>query len=197
MRYDSPKYDVSVLIRRGTVAVYHLSSRRFSRFHRLDPALIGKTIHELSGYAVGSQGLDRIEESRGNLDFLAMVGATDTLDDLRTTGTVSVSSDGNECWLTIYHPVEDECQGADELKSMPVLSSRSPIFVSDGAEWSRNSRLIAPWRDPEMLGQAVLDAFRLIKPPFTPGATSVFEREEPRRRTAAHHAARPGDHQPP
>ena len=53
---------------------------------------------------------------------------------------------------------------------------------------------IALSRDPEMLGEAVLEVMRLSGPPYGKGIPeSVFDRLEPKRRVALHRAARDGD----
>lgn len=52
--------------------------------------------------------------------------------------------------------------------------------------------LMAPWRDVEMLGQAVLTLFGLSCPPSVKGAVSVFLAAEPKGRIALHRAARDG-----
>ena len=53
--------------------------------------------------------------------------------------------------------------------------------------------MIAPWKDPEMLGYAVLECFRKVGPPARKGLESVFDPLPPKRRGALHRAARDAD----
>ena len=181
---------IEVYLRFGEITVLDPrgSSRRLAS---LDPALIGKTVHEFvtTQPAFGDPDVDH----EGIVAALRHgFGEITIRNRVRSSSHTFVFSDGYECRFRVQEPSRNEsCTEVVELKT--CLSSRPPIHTEDRSEASRNPLFIAPWHDPEMLGRAVLEGFRLVGPPFAGGTGSVFDRPEPGRRLALHRAARDGD----
>ena len=104
-----------------------------------------------------------------------------------------MKSDGYETRFWIVEPERNEYSSASVIEPQVLLSSRPPVRLSANGSQSNDPLLIAPWKDFELLGQAVLRAFSLVRPPFVEGLASVFDSPEPKRRNALHRAAIDGD----
>ena len=200
-RTTSPNYHLNVFARFGGLTVvdieHHLAGRPVGsdKITRLDPALIGKAIRE-HAVATPSFTTDAFRHAVKGLDDLLMtaVGAPNWGNLQHTSAKLRVSSDGNETRFWCMAP--SKLRGFDYTQSMYVdtkLSNRVPLpdYPRVGG---RDPLLIAPWRDPEMLGHAVLTMFRLCRPPFGNDVKeSVLDPPDGKRRTALHRAALAGD----
>ena len=67
-----------------------------------------------------------------------------------------------------------------------------PELLADSSLWQK-LYIPAPWRDREMLGQAVLNALKYSDRPYSKRITSVFDRPKPKSQGKLHRAAMDGD----
>ena len=195
MRYNSYDYQVDVFMRHGKAFVYD-TPRNFAPVASLDPFLIGKAIRDYATPELDVGPHDRTHTWDSDA-YLMVVGAPNIRDRVRSGARIQVRSDGNEARFGIIQPIQNEHHAYPEFlltMSRPLLSSLPPIWgPREKFAGDDNPLLIAPWQDPEMLGQGALEAFRLAGPPFVEGLESVFDSPEPKRRLALHRAARDGD----
>lgn len=190
------------------------SSARISRrITQLDPVLIGKTIHECAAPEPASKesgGSQRpteeiIDTNEAVMAKLGVEGRYGGVGYNRTTADVILNSDGYE---TYFDGLSEPAGNREGIVLAISYLSLQPLTVSQKREkCDREARgvgsdyriaggndplLMAPWRDVEMLGQAVLTLFGLSCPPSVKGAVSVFLAAEPKGRIALHRAARDG-----
>ena len=192
MRYNTYRYWIYVFMRNGEVTVYD-TSRRFARVPSLDPALIGRTIHEYARPNLDFDEMSRFETYDPPAQAAA-IGARSERDMRRGSVTIQLMSDGHEARFWIKEPAKEISSEISIVETKPLLSSRPPVYPPDEmVDGGDNPLLLASWQDPEMLGQGALEAFRLAGPPFADGLESVFDSPEPKRRLALHRAARDGD----
>lgn len=195
MRYDSYDYQIDVFMRHGEAFVYDTPSN-FAPVASLDPFLIGKAIRDYATPELDVGPHDRTHTWDSDA-YLVVVGAPNLRDLVRSSARIQIKSDGNEARFRIIQPIRNEHNAYPECystMSRPLLSSLPPIWdPREKFEGDDNPLLIAPWHDPEMLGQGILEAFRLAGPPFIEGLQTVFDSPEPKRRLALHRASRDGD----
>lgn len=192
MRYNTYRYWIDVLMRNGEVTVWD-TSLRFARVPNLDPALIGRTIHQYARPYLDFDMMSRFEDYDPPAQAAA-IGARSEREMRRSSVTIQLMSDGHEARFWIKEPARELSSETSIVETKPLLSSRPPVYPPDEmADGGDNPLLLASWQDPEMLGQGILEAFTLAGPPFTDGLESVFDSPEPKRRLALHRAARDGD----
>ena len=196
MRYNSYDYQIDVVMRHGRVFVYD-TPRNFTWVASLDPFLIGKAIRDYATPELDVGPHDRNHTWDPDA-YVRVLEASNTRDLVRSSAHIQIKSDGYEARFGIMQPMRNEHQASYSeiytVPSRPLLSSRPPIEdPRERFEGDDNPLLIAPWQDPEMLGQGALEAFRLAGPPFIEGLESVFDSPEPKSRLALHRAARDGD----
>ena len=191
MRYNRLEYWFDVFIRHGAIVVYE-SQKNYRRVPNLDPALIGKTVHEVV----------RPFPNLGNLNFMStwdpdfyarITGAKSLKEYVRTSCRLQIRGTVHETRFTIIQPRE-KYNDYHVLELVMALSSRPPVggrpVMVEGGD---NPLLVMAWQDPEMLGQGILEAYKLSWPPLVDGLDSLFDVPEPKRRLALHRAALDGD----
>ena len=204
-RTGSWKYRPEVLARFGEITVvdtgYHREGEPIGsgRLTRLDPVLVGKAVRE---HAVPrpdftmdfrTYSVDRMDDR-----LAEATGASGQGNLVRTGASIHIESDSHEARFWGKQPFPSmKWDDSSSIRSGTALSSRLPApsdrtaneLVGDG-----DPLLIAPWRDPEMLGHAILTMFRMSRGPYGKNAKpSVLDRPDVRRRTALHRAALEGD----
>ena len=161
---------------------------------RLDPAAVGKAIHR---HAVPRLSFtDKLDVIYGIDKMRALaVGAPNASNLDRTSAYVRILSDGNEARFEGNGPTLAESDYSSRIELDDRLSPRTPVYVEPVNTPARPNPLwVAPWRDSEMLGQAVLTVLGLARAPIGKGMMpSIFDPMEPKRRTALHRAARDGN----
>lgn len=197
MRYDDYKFDLAVVLRMGLVTIY--DSRAPSSFKQLpvlDPAAIGKAMLETAFPRLPFVDLPTPAATGSNLPArpgLAEAAGASSVGNLdRTAVLVTAISDGYEARFLGTSPTADFFGPSDYIAFHPMLSSRHPYGSLQNPPRPEHTLLIAPWRDPEMLGQAVLNIFAMAGPPVNKGMVSVFDPPAPKRRTALHRFASGG-----
>ena len=204
-RTTSQNYRLTVLARAGKLTVvdfaHHPEGRPVgsARLTRLDPALVGKAVlvHAVPRPAFTMDFRTYVVRRQDDL-LTEAAGAPNWGNLLRTGAELFVSSDGYETRFWCKAPSKPRVwdDPTDTIILATRLSHRIPL--PDTEEYPRvgegDPLLIAPWRDPEMLGHAVLAVFRLCRPPFGNDVKeSVLEPPDGKRRTALHRAALAGD----
>ena len=189
MRVDSFDFNITVWLRMGKATIlFPGDPGAASNVTRLDPALIGKVIRDravpcLSPWWGGPMVLK-------NWDYrieAKMTGAPSAANLERTGVWLRVHSDGYETRFAMNGPGEETW-----VRNPALLSSLPPTCPPEEARGQYQNLLIAPWWDPEMLGQAALLMLEKAGPPLDGGTSSVFAPTEGKRRTALHRAALEG-----
>ena len=143
------------------------------------------------------------------LKLVDLVGATGWRALVRDSSILWVASDGNEARFWVLSPGSD---GLEDLLEFPRLSA---FWRSEGSEYPEIRvrefevvtpppedllrltpdlrRLIAPWRDAEMLGQAALDIFRMVELGGHPANGALLGPRRVTRRVTLHRSAQEGD----
>ena len=199
-RTNSYRYSVALFLRMGELSVVELENRHTGRpmgsnpISRLDPASVGKAIH---AHAVSQVNFEQeLHQTSGIDQVLAQaIGAPNGENLDRTASMVFLSSDGHEVRFSGFSPGERP-DGPRMMQFQARLSSGTPLNMSSSNLVTQmdNPFPIPPWRDAELLGQAVLNVFGFSGPPSGKEVMgSVFDPPEPKRRTALHRAARDED----
>ena len=214
-RTISPSYSLKVLARSGELTVVDLAHSLTGshavpgelirpdpalvgseKLTRPDPALIGKVVRE---HAVADISFTKQQQQYERVDDLltGVVGAPSWGNLLRTGAELHVNSDGYEVRFLCMAPSRPQVS-FDYSRFMYVDSRLSYklalLFPEEPRVGGGDPLLIAPWRDPEMLGHAVLTMFRLCRPPFGNNVKeSVLDPPDGKRRTALHRAALSGN----
>ena len=199
MRYWNDWYTVQASLREGAIIVHDEQDIMGSAVQSpiLEPSIIGKMVYTAampkpSIYLGDSEVESDVWEKRARV-----AGSSGRLNYVRTTARVYVCSDGYETRLRLEQPDKD---GWGDYVDIPRLSARLPKeewrnepqeFVD--ASKAEHRLLIPPWRDPEMLGQAILSLLNMAGPPFSKETDSVFSPPRPKRRVVLHKAAIAGD----
>ncbi|MDE2842781.1 MAG: ankyrin repeat domain-containing protein [Chloroflexota bacterium] len=203
MRYNDYKFDLAVALRMGSVTIY--DSRAPSSFRQLsvlDPAAIGKAMREAAFPRLPFVDLPTPAATGSNLPagpgLAEAAGASSVGNLYRTAALVTAISDGYEARFLGTSPTADFFGPSEYIAFHPMLSSRHPYGSLENPPKPEHTLLIAPWQDPEMLGQAVLNVFAMAGPPVNKGMLSVFDPPTPKRRTVLHRAAtgEPGEDLP-
>ena len=194
MEIDRWSYRFDVWLHMGTITVGDTEYRRVST---LDPAVVGKTMREVaSPYRyIGNVRIPPTPEIVMSwVDESALaVGTTGFRSLERTAARILVNVKGNEVRFRGFSPTHNSFADNDNYIHFPsILSSRPPYCPPEHPASDEHALLIAPWHDPEMLGQAVLDIFAMAGPPLNKGMDSIFDLPVPKRRTALHRAAESG-----
>ena len=198
-RTDSFLYSGDVHLRMGVAAVVSYDDRGLIRWSpkitRLDPAAIGRAILGYTATEVHFSSLGRPIGDTGPVPAQA-VGAPSPGNLERTGARVDFCSDGTECRFQTWGPSEKQNDFSGTVDTGDRLSPGSQLHYEPNVpkEWENHPLFIAPWRDPEMLGQAVLTLFGLCRAPFGKALPpSIFQPPEPRRRRHLHRAAKDGN----
>ena len=212
MRYVSEWFHVSVTLRYGELCVvdWYDVAGSVARTTQLYPAIIGKLVREsaLPRPSIDPSG-SQVEEN-AKQKWVQAVGATGERNLYRTTANVFAASDGQETRFYLEDPVVEDDGPFSTALAYSGLSSRLPERIRhfwQGREESLgiipldltqlgNRILIAPWHDPEMLGQAILNILAEALPPERDPKGSVFDRPRPKQRIKLHLAAAAGDLSP-
>ena len=138
-------------------------------------------------------------------------GARSWRDFQRTASLLWMSSDGHEARFNLLRPgvhrhnyieefprlsphwrLKEAAAEPDSFRTehMEVLAPPPPDLVDLTPEFRL---LIAPWRNPEMLGQAVLNVFRMVELRGHPEGGTLLGPRRVTRRVGLHHSAREGD----
>ncbi len=197
MRYNSYRFHLAVILRMGLVTAYDSwDPSRARQLSILDPAAIGKAIWEAATPTMPFVDLPKPEipdsDLRYGIRLAEAVGAPSEGNLERTAAQVAVISDGYEARFNGASPSADYFTLDRYIVFYPMLSSRPPYYSVGNPPKAEHTMLIAPWQDPEMLGQAVLNIFAMAGPPVNKGMISVFDPPAPKRRTALHRAAEGG-----
>ena len=194
MECDRWSYRFDVWLRMGTITVDDTEYRRVST---LDPAVVGKTMREVAcpykyignfrtppGPDINVSWVDHSVQAVGTTGYRSLE---------RTAAKVLVTGNVEEVRFWGFSPT-DNGPGKNDyyIDFHPMLSSRPPYRPPDHPASEEHALLIAPWQDPEMLGQAVLNIFAMAGPPLNKGMDSIFDLPVPKRRTALHRAAESG-----
>ena len=203
MRFDDFAIRVEVILRLGRATVLCRSNTDgATSVTHLDPALIGKLMHERleeelrewpNRFMSRSWGLDpdvpRLWDARMEAE---KVGASGPANLARTSAMMYVESDGYEARFWGWPPHSFSDQSDYYIDSPALLSSRPPTCPSEEYFNNGNPLHISPWRDPEMLGQGVLSMLEMAGPPLNKDMDSIFDAPVGKRRTKLHHAAEEG-----
>lgn len=197
------------------VILDYSSARISERITQFDPVLIGRTIHECAAPEPASKESgdsqtpteEIIATNEAIMAKLGVEGQYGGVSYNRTTADAILRSDGYETYFDGYGLSEPAGNMPKDVLVISYLSLQ-PLTVSQklkkcdreergvGTDYriagGNDPLLMAPWRDVEMLGQAVLTLFGLSCPPSVKGAVSVFLAAEPKGRIALHRAARDG-----
>ena len=206
MRYVSEDYYLQALLRMGELTAYQTRDS-FVRMKRLDPAAVGKALQQVAHKRMTfGKGLGFVEELRDWKYIMEAIGAVGPRELERNSAHIHITSDGSEVSFSVYGP-ELSSDHRNWVEVMPVLSAKTTASWEIRKEGelqgmdvetlesalTASPMMIAPWKDPEMLGHAVLECFRKVGPPARKGLESVFAPLPPRRRGALHRAARDAD----
>ncbi len=223
MRYFNDMRVVSVRLAYGELLISGAPSpdaslKRNATTTKLEPGIIGKLAHEVSRRErtmpplldtgrLGRNGQPGVPfESEYVQRHVNGVKVTD-----REEISTSFSSDGYVAEFSAHWPGED---GYGHGLSFRELSSRRPYgfftdmttgevtepgaslyhpeLLADSSLWQK-LYIPAPWRDREMLGQAVLNALKYSDNPYRKWMTSFFDPTKPKGRVKLHRAAMDGD----
>ena len=125
------------------------------------------------------------------------------LSSAHTAVALIVYGEDRAAWFWMDHPDKGN-QPNPSILSYVSLSSRKS-YLRDNASSVMDTEsppdptqpstrtLIAPWQDPEMLGQAILTFFRAAKPPLVKGVDSVFDMPKAKGRVKLHRTALEGN----
>ncbi|MDE2688490.1 MAG: ankyrin repeat domain-containing protein [Chloroflexota bacterium] len=206
MRYVSEDYYIMALLRMGELTAYQ-TRNSFLRMRHLDPAAIGKAIQQVAHRRMTfGKGLGFVEELRDWKYIVEAIGAVGPRELERNSARIHITSDGSEVSFSVYGP-ELSSDHRNWVEVMPVLSAKTTTSWEIRKEGelqgmdvetlesalTASPLMIAPWKDPEMLGYAVLECFKKVGPPARKGLESVFDPLPPKRRGALHRAARDAD----
>ena len=197
MRYNENRFRFSVILRIGTITAYDGSDpSRYVQLTTLDPAAIGKAMWAAAVPELPFSNLRSSKTSDSGLQprpsEAEAVGASSEGNLERTAARVTVLSDGYETRFLGTSPAANVFDPNSDIGFHPMLSSRPPFYDPKALTNPEDTLLIAPWQDPEMLGQAVLNIFAMAGPPVNKGMTSVFNLPEPKRRSKLHRVAAGG-----
>ena len=207
MRYVRIDYYLHVLLRMGELTAYQTRDS-FVRMRRLDPAAVGKAIQQVAyGRPSFGERLGFVEELRDWKYIVEAIGAVGPRELERNSAHIHVHSDGSEVRFSVWGPELPSNRHSNFVEVMPVLSAQTTAsweILKEGelrgvsvetleAALTASPLMIAPWKDPELLGHAVLECFRRVGPPGRKGLESVFDPLPPKRRGALHRAARDAD----
>lgn len=209
MRYISEWFQVSVTLRHGEICVvdWHDVGGSMARTTQLYPAVIGKLVRSSALPRPSVNPFSTSTEDDAKQKWVQAVGATGELNLYRTTADILASSDGQEVRFLLLDPSEGDVGGYSNPLGFLRLSSHLMAMQHGQGESSEdgtrgtppdltqpgNRILIAPWKDPEMIGQAILNIFAMSRPPVHDPEGSVFDRPRPKQRIKLHKAAIAGD----
>ena len=191
MRCNGFHYSVNVYLRMGEFTVFSGGNAlKYGKLNHASPGLLGQAVHE---YAIPFSGFYPVWPAGTSPEAKhRVVGAPDEQDLSQTTGYVLIISDGNEARFSYRAPCRNNHH---DFYPRPVSTSPSPVFPLFEKERTGDADdplFIAPWWDPEMLGQVVLSLFRAMGPPIGKGLTSIFSPPELAKPTVFQRAARTG-----
>ncbi len=213
MRYVGEEQILDILLRFGELTLGDTTDlqRTLAQTTRLYPAIIGKMVQKAArNHPVPRlEGSFKVEEGAPG-DLYDAAGATDWYRPMRMVAKIYVHADSHEARLDLSHPTADAIGDSSDFDVISLSSRLSYINLYPHDLFGRvqlyelpedppdmtvpeNRILIAPWKDAEMLGQAILTLFATAKPPVTKQANSVFETLTPKGRRKLHHAALDGD----
>ena len=212
MRFNSVRFVfLTSYLRAGTLTVLNSLDVRgvgYSRSTHLDPALIGQMIHDCARrtmqikpyLAVPRAWMWEWRLERGERQLLALykpgaaeaAGASSDGNLMRTAVRVDTTSDGFEARFMGFQP-QSPSEETTGIGARDVLSPRSRSDEVEDYSAELHPLQIAPWWDPEMLGQAILMMLSKSGPPKNKGMSSVFDLPPAKRRSALHLAALDGD----
>ena len=122
MRFDSPIRYLKIYMRMGVATV--VSDTSVMPLTRLDPALIGKTMHSLAVTYPPVRGWPRL---RRELDLDGAIGVDDPDEFARTTAEIFLTSEGDEARLSIDEPRESSEVEQSFMDLTPMLSTTPPL----------------------------------------------------------------------
>ncbi len=162
-----------------------------NRTTRLDPGLVGKLI---VGHAVPRPAFTGFDWTvYEDLESIA-TGAPSLGNLYRTGARLMMDSDGIEARFSLIsgphllQSADKACINVDDRLSCLT------VFDTDYELMGEGPFLVAPWRDPELLGHCVLRAFELVGPPLGKNMPeSVFIPLAPKGRIGMHRAALSSD----
>ncbi len=212
MRSNTDQYFLEVWLRIGVMVILdRVSCLSSERITSLDPAFIGKTVHECAASKpINPFGNTRagdenkrarfFDERRAVARRIGVNGGLDSKDYSRTIAMLILESDSCEICPTLFSEPTTQPEYSFVNVNSHLSLVQLPMSRQREVRTSKYSRrvdddnplFIAPWRDREMLGQSILSLFELSAPPCIEGAPSVFSRQEPERRGALHQAALAG-----
>ena len=204
MRYVAETYLVDLWLRFGTLTIADLSNvtDSLAQTKQLEPAVVGKLLRS-SAIPKPEPHLDLgSSHSRDTgVKIDAAIGASSILNLVRTSARLQMIADDREARFGLLNPDEKSHLYSTNLSGLILSSRKSYYDQSDQPDQQtmpdvslpQHRIIIAPWRDPEMLGQAVLNLFRAANPPFVKDVESVFDEPRPKGRLKLHRAAVEGD----
>ena len=203
MRYVAETYLVDLWLRFGTLTIADLSNvtDSLAQTRHLQPALVGKLVRTSAIPKPEPHLLFDYYENIETDKISAAIGTSSILSLVRTSALIQLSADDREARFGLLNPDEKSHLYSTNLSGLILSSRKSYYDQSDqpdqqtmpDASLAQHRILIAPWRDPEMLGQAVLNLFRAANPPFVKDVESVFDEPRPKGRLKLHRAAVEGD----
>ncbi len=208
MRFDSPWFEsITIYLRAGTLTVlnsHDIKGMGFSRTTHMDPAAIGQMVHDCASNTLHTNprlaapgswqpGQGTPFHSEDEFTYIAKAAGASSAGNLwRTATRIDVRTDGSEARFMGFQPRKSEGEEVGILGT-DALSLHSQKGLPEEFSTGLHPLQIAPWWDPEMIGQAVLLMLSKSGPPFGKGMTSVFDLPSAKTRTALHKAAQEGD----
>ena len=205
MRYVGEWYQVSIALRYGMVTVVELEDvlATAAQSTVLEPAVIGRMAHQAAHPKPGIGRLGWRYEARAGEKFAIVAGARGESDFVNTAATLALYTDGFEARISssINQQTDVPADGGIEYAGLSTREIRERIDKGL-LEWEdlivdtstpENRTGIAPWHDPEMLGQAILNTFRLTGPLNNKPDKSPFDPRIIKGRNKLHKAAVSGE----
>ena len=140
MRYVAETYLVDLWLRFGTLTIADLSSviDSLAQTKQIEPAVVGKLLRS-SAIPTPEPHLD-LGSSTYNRDtwvkIHAAIGASSTLNLVRTSARLQMIADDREARFALFHPGRNDHFSASILTGV-VLSSRNSYFRSGEEELAR------------------------------------------------------------
>lgn len=203
MRYISDWHFCYVALRFGVLAVVDPTNvgETLALTTELDPANVGRMLHR-SALPRSSVGPRPVVDDTTSHKLAASIGATGWRNFTRTAALLYVSSDGNETRFEVNRPGSPAFHDNIEfpgLSASPVvpISEIDDAYLVLGKREDRTNAwqrlMIAPWRDPEVLGQAIMNIFWMVEEGDQEVPHSLFGPSRITRRSALHMLALEGD----
>ena len=200
MRSFDDSYFVVMHLQFGRMLAYSRGpgQRQIVSWESLEPAAIGKFVRQIATAMPGVN--DYVHLMTGSLLELEPGAELAELREFneRVSAHIHVySHGGNEARIDLWPPA---LPTVPQLYRFPRLSSRTEFFretflpqgIAENPAVAKKLYLPAPWQDPEMLGQAILNAFRYGAEPYDKKFVSIFRPRKPQGRDRIHRIALEG-----